>query len=197
MEPQKANTPRICFRTHTRQRRRIGSGGNTAWADSRECTHWSFTITNTFFISHKFMSHHPASSMESLGFQYSCFALNTKRTVVDGYPNGNAHGPSRDDFTSPLYWRFSFLFFFRRQNISSRSERLKASKLRSVTPWRNSLFCPFSPPPPPRVFQHFSKSTKLSSWTFWNLAKFCKFCEICKIFAEFYQNCWFFKPIFC
>ena len=37
-------------------------------------------------------------------FQYSNAVLNIKCTVADGYSNGNAHGPSRNDFTSPFYF---------------------------------------------------------------------------------------------
>ena len=40
--------------------------------------------------------------MGSFGFHYSDVVLNIEHTVADGISNGNAHGPSRNEFTSPF-----------------------------------------------------------------------------------------------
>ena len=56
------------------------------------------------YKSHKFISHHRSSTMETLGLHYSGFFLNIKQTVDDGFSNGTPHGPSKDDCAPPLYW---------------------------------------------------------------------------------------------
>ena len=61
-----------------------------------------------FYICYKFSSHHRSSTMGSFGFQYSDVVLNIEHIVADGISNGNAHGPSRNEFTSP----FCFISIF-------------------------------------------------------------------------------------
>ena len=39
----------------------------------------------------------------SFGFHYSDVVLNIEHIVVDGISNGNAHGLSRNEFTSHFY----------------------------------------------------------------------------------------------
>ena len=41
--------------------------------------------------------------MRSLGCQHTDVVFNIKHTVADGISNGNANGPFRNDFTSPVY----------------------------------------------------------------------------------------------
>ena len=41
--------------------------------------------------------------MRSLGCQHTDVVFNIKHTVADGNSNGNANGPFRNDFTSPVY----------------------------------------------------------------------------------------------
>ena len=48
--------------------------------------------------------------MGSFGFQYSDVVLNIEHTVADGISNGNAHGPSRTEFTSDYSFK-SFYYF--------------------------------------------------------------------------------------
>ena len=50
-----------------------------------------------------FFSHHLSSTMGSFGFHYSDVVLNIEHIVADGISNGNANGPFRNDFTSPVY----------------------------------------------------------------------------------------------
>ena len=40
--------------------------------------------------------------MRSLGCQHTDVVFNIKHTVADGISNGNANGPFRNDFTSPV-----------------------------------------------------------------------------------------------
>ena len=42
--------------------------------------------------------------MGSFGFHYSDVVLNIEHIVVDGISNGNAHGLSRNEFTSPSHF---------------------------------------------------------------------------------------------
>ena len=42
-------------------------------------------------------------TMRSLGCQHTDVVFNIKHTVADGISNGNANGPFRNDFTSPVY----------------------------------------------------------------------------------------------
>ena len=46
--------------------------------------------------------------MGAFGFHYSDVVLNIEHTVADGISNGNAHGPSRNAFTSPVYFQSVF-----------------------------------------------------------------------------------------
>ena len=42
--------------------------------------------------------------MGSFGFRYSDVVLNIEHTVADRISNANAHGPSKNEFTSPFYF---------------------------------------------------------------------------------------------
>ena len=42
-------------------------------------------------------------SLRSLGCQHTDVVFNITHTVADGISNGNANGPFRNDFTSPVY----------------------------------------------------------------------------------------------
>ena len=61
-----------------------------------------------FYTCYKFFSHHRSPTMGSFGFHYSDVVLNIEHMVVDGISNGNAHGPSRNEFTSPVYFQSVF-----------------------------------------------------------------------------------------
>ena len=51
--------------------------------------------------------------MGSFGFQYSDVVLNIEHIVADGISNGNAHGPSRTEFTSDSSFYFIGIFTIR------------------------------------------------------------------------------------
>ena len=61
-----------------------------------------------FYLCFRFFSHHRSSTMGSFGFHYSDVVINIEHIVADGISNENAHGLSRNEFTSP----FCFISIF-------------------------------------------------------------------------------------
>ena len=57
----------------------------------------------TAMLHVQFFSHHRSSTMGSFGLHYSDVVLNIEHIVADGISNGNAHGLSRNEFTSHFY----------------------------------------------------------------------------------------------
>ena len=68
--------------------------------------------------------------MRSLGCQHTDVVFNIKHTVADGISNGNANGPFRNDFTSPVYLiciiflevSTIFLFNYEKREIEKRTK---------------------------------------------------------------------------
>ena len=106
------------------------------------------------YICYMFFPYHRSFNMESFGFHYSDVVLNIEHIVVDGISNGNAHGPSRNEFTSPFCFisiftirilfailsevRTTFSF-----QISKRKRMMKKTFINISYP--NKVRCPFQP----------------------------------------------------
>ena len=84
--------PRIWLRTHIKD----FTAGSVAANIYYQYTFW-------IHISNLFPSHICSHTMRSLGCQHTDVVFNIKHTVADGISNGNANGPFRNDFTSPVY----------------------------------------------------------------------------------------------
>ena len=77
-----------------------------------------------------FPSHICSHTMRSLGCQHTDVVFNIKHTVADGISNGNANGPFRNDFTSPVYLlciifsgsKYDFLFAIMKKEIEKRTK---------------------------------------------------------------------------
>ena len=55
------------------------------------------------YTCYSFLSHFCSHTIGSFGFQHTDVVFNITHTVADGISNGNANGPFRNDFTSPVY----------------------------------------------------------------------------------------------